>query len=273
MDLEYSSILSIIYFSVNIIFLGGLGLIVYKQGGHEVKSKTYLQDIWSQRKIYAPLLIHFYDTATDIGVIYNWYQLMQKEQNDPDVDYTSVDMTIFFWSGITFLSVYRVCLLCFAIWEWLINGEGVWYHALLVLCDLYIFTAVYESFSEAQGLITSNAEKRLKKIQKREEERRKLREQLEKDAAEYEYEDDDEEEEEEEQEFEEEAEDVEEEELEPATKQKWIQFGEAVTESMPQIVLQSVFIIRSANDPQLRKSGSNVFLILLSIMASLFSVA
>eukprot|EP01084_Bolivina_argentea_P020696 38481_1 len=99
--LKYSSILSIIYFSVNIILLSILAIVVYRQGGHtSVKSKTYFKDIWSQRKIYAPLIIHFYDTATDIGVLYNWYQLMYKEQNTPDFNYESVNMEIFFWTGI-----------------------------------------------------------------------------------------------------------------------------------------------------------------------------
>ncbi len=40
---------------------------------------------------------------------------------------------------------------------------------------------------------------------------------------------------------------------------------------LPQIFLQSVFIIRSANDIELRK-GSNIYLILLSTIASLFSI-
>eukprot|EP01083_Nonionella_stella_P172860 594503_1 len=78
---QYSSIVAIVYFSVNFVFLIGLGIIVYRQGGHSVKSKSYFKDLWNQRKIYAPLIIHFYDTATDIGVIYNWYILMQNEQN------------------------------------------------------------------------------------------------------------------------------------------------------------------------------------------------
>eukprot|EP01083_Nonionella_stella_P131736 400439_1 len=252
MDLEYSSILSIIYFSVNIIFLGGLGLIVYKQGGHEVKSKTYLQDIWSQRKIYAPLLIHFYDTATDIGVIYNWYQLMQIEQ-DPtkDVDYKSVDMEVFFWTGITFLIVYRFCLFCWCVLAWLFgdDDDGRWYHPLLVLCDLYIFATVYESFTNAKKIVIKNAKTRLhnlevlRQLQAKTKGVSKTKVKLDSLVD-----------------------------VEPVSKQYSVQFGEAILESMPQIVLQSVFMVRSANARGLNEE-SNVLLLMLSVIASLLSIS
>eukprot|EP01083_Nonionella_stella_P131734 400436_1 len=252
MDLEYSSILSIIYFSVNIIFLGGLGLIVYKQGGHEVKSKTYLQDIWSQRKIYAPLLIHFYDTATDIGVIYNWYQLMQIEQ-DPtkDVDYKSVDMEVFFWTGITFLIVYRFCLFCWCVLAWLFgdDDDGRWYHPLLVLCDLYIFATVYESFTNAKKIVIKNAKTRLhnlevlRQLQAKTKGVSKTKVKLDSLVD-----------------------------VEPVSKQYSVQFGEAILESMPQIVLQSVFMVRSANARGLNEE-SNVLLLMLSVIASLISIS
>eukprot|EP01084_Bolivina_argentea_P199633 341572_1 len=104
MALKYSTIVSIIYFSANIIFMFALAFYVYKTGNHSLKSKSYFKDIWSQRKIFLPLIIHFYDTATDIGVIYNWSELMRDEKT---VNYESVDMKTFFWCGITFLILYR----------------------------------------------------------------------------------------------------------------------------------------------------------------------
>eukprot|EP01083_Nonionella_stella_P074497 202118_1 len=182
MNLEYSSILSIIYFSINFISLVALGLIVYQQGGHKVRSKSYFKDIWNQRKIYFPLIIHFYDTATDIGVMYNWYQLMQIEQEDPDMDYTSVDMRSFFWSGVVFLAVYRVCTLCFTLWEWLVDGGGEWYYVLLVLCDLYIFVAVYESFLAAQGTISQNVKRRQANTQRKKREQEEAKRKREEEA-------------------------------------------------------------------------------------------
>eukprot|EP01084_Bolivina_argentea_P193809 332475_1 len=54
--------------------------------------------------------------------------------------------------------------------------------------------------------------------------------------------------------------------------QKFLQIGESVAESMPQIILQSVFIIRAANDETLSKE-TNLILMLASITASLFSIS
>eukprot|EP01083_Nonionella_stella_P172200 590198_1 len=234
---DYSSIVSIVYFSINIMFLIALAVLVYNQGGHKIKSKSYFKDVWNQRKIYAPLIIHFYDTATDIGVVYSWYHLMRDKN-----DYESVDMAVFFWTGVSFLAVYRFCLLCWALIDWLCEGSGEWWHVLLVIVDLYIFVAVYESFMGAQGIVTRNAEKRRKNAE------RKQKKQASQSV------------------------DNSEEEIEPAEKQFLIQLGEAISESMPQIVLQSVFVIRSANDKKLRK-GSNIYLIMLSVIASLLSIS
>eukprot|EP01083_Nonionella_stella_P146202 459500_1 len=233
---DYSSIVSIIYFSINIIFLISLAVIVYNQGGHKIKSKSYLKDIWMQRKIYAPLIIHFYDTATDIGVVYSWYHLMGN-------DYDSVDMVVFFWTGVSFLAVYRFCLLCWSFYDWLCNEHGKWYHVLLVLVDLYIFVTVYDSFIKAKDIISKNAERR--KNAGKNAENSTEQPHIKSDA---------------------------EQEIEPDEIQFFVQLAEAISESMPQIVLQSVFVIRSANDTGLRE-GSNKFLIMLSVIASLLSIS
>eukprot|EP01083_Nonionella_stella_P099069 278625_1 len=244
MAMEYSHIVSIVYFIINVAFTIALGFIVYKQGGHKIKSKSYLKDIWNQRKIYAPLIIHFYDTATDIGVLYYWYELKEDSH-----DYESVDMNIFFWSGVAFLIVYRLCLLGVTIFLWFSAGSGKWYHVLLVLCDLYIFVAVYESFEDAQEIIVENAEKRKEREEKRKgkQEATQARENTE-------------------------TEEDKEKEVEPSGFQIGLQLVETITESMPQIVLQAVFIIRAANDDML-KTESDVTLVVLSTIASLFSIS
>eukprot|EP01083_Nonionella_stella_P223828 797280_1 len=257
---DYSSIVSIIYFTINMIFLIALGVIVYNQGAHEIISKSYFKDIWNQRKIYAPIIIHFYDTATDIGVVYSWFVRMRDEH-----DYESVDMAVFFWTGISFLALYRLCLLCWTIYDW---SDAKWYHLLLILLDLYIFVTVYESFMDAQGIITENARKRrnntVKKLKQRSEKtteeeieptknaEKKLKQRAEKITKPVQF-------------------DVEEE-IEPAEKQFLVQLCEAIFESMPQIVLQSVFVIRSENETMLQ-NGSNIYLIMFSVIASLLSIS
>eukprot|EP01084_Bolivina_argentea_P055781 102200_1 len=59
--------------------------------------------------------------------------------------------------------------------------------------------------------------------------------------------------------------------VEPAEYQMLLQCGESVLESLPQIILQSVFIIRSGNDQKLK--AGNIVLIFLSVIASLLSIA
>eukprot|EP01083_Nonionella_stella_P202066 738583_1 len=264
---EYSTIVSIIYFTMNIIFMLALALYVYKSGNHKLKSTSYFKDIWNQRKIFWPLIIHFYDTATDIGVVYDWGESMEREKA-PNVNYGSVDMESFFWCGVTFLIVFRVGMLMFSVYKWRRN-EGEWWYILLVLVDLYIFVIVYESFQAAQGVITNNAAKRernkAKRKQKRHEEIDNLK-QLEQavDAGNISTV----------QPSEIKATLEKEDQVEPVNTQMLLQLCETVTESMPQIVLQSVFIIRSANETKLSEDGgSNLALLLFSVLASLFSIS
>ena len=57
--------------------------------------KDWLSRVWKRRGIYSPVLVHIYDTSTDIGVIIIWGQLAFKEKNsdDPDDDIPPIDMT------------------------------------------------------------------------------------------------------------------------------------------------------------------------------------
>merc|ERR1719461_1752392 len=51
-----------------------------------------------------------------------------------------------------------------------------------------------------------------------------------------------------------------------------VQFTESAFEAMPQVILQTAFIIRSYNDERLRENG-NSLLLLLSLIGSVVSVA
>ena len=161
---ETSTLISIIYFGANITLLLLLGYYVKKHGEYEsIKSKAFIKDIWSQRKIYAPLIVHFYDTATDIGVILYWYGLM-VEETDQGIDYESVNMKVFFWCGITFLLFYRLCTLIFVTASVCncdpFDIESDWYDVMLVVLDVYIFKTVYQSFKDANNTLGANAKRR-----------------------------------------------------------------------------------------------------------------
>eukprot|EP00484_Ammonia_sp_Unknown_P007800 CAMPEP_0197081032 /NCGR_PEP_ID=MMETSP1384-20130603/214431_1 /TAXON_ID=29189 /ORGANISM="Ammonia sp." /LENGTH=451 /DNA_ID=CAMNT_0042519923 /DNA_START=17 /DNA_END=1369 /DNA_ORIENTATION=+ len=264
-----STLISIVYFSANLLLLLALGYYVKRKGEYDtIRSTAFFKDIWSQRKIYAPLIVHFYDTATDIGVVYYWYTLMKDEQAGRN--YVSVDMEVFFWCGVSFLLFYRLCTLIGVIFLVYVHEPNfVWYDAVLALFDVYIFKTVYLSFKQAHDAMSKNAE-----IRKARAEQKKLEQQ--KQAVDPAH-------------ANETKQDPEApqpppakataavgtvKEIEPDDLQKILQIAESITESMPQIMLQSVFVIRSYNDVLLRYSDdNNLLLISLSILASLISIA
>ena len=151
-EIAPSTIVSIIYFSLYVILLIAVAYYVKTQNTHEkIVSKEYLYDVWSQRKIYVAVLVHFYDTATDIGVLINWYQLMHHELNGDN--YESVDMIAFFWTGVSIMIFYRICLLIGTCSVQCDDGEFRWYDYIFAVLDLYILKGVYESIIDAQDKI------------------------------------------------------------------------------------------------------------------------
>ena len=104
--METSTLITIVYFSASVFLLLMLAIWVYRTGEH-YEAKSFGKDVWAQRKIYAPIIVHFYDTATDIGVVYLFYQLMKEEQSGR-YDYESLDMEVMFWMGLAFLILYSV---------------------------------------------------------------------------------------------------------------------------------------------------------------------
>eukprot|EP01084_Bolivina_argentea_P215908 366660_1 len=286
---DASTLISTIYFTANIVLLLFLAYYVKRKGEYEsIKSKAFIKDIWSQRRIYAPLIVHFYDTATDIGVVYYWYTLMTDE-----IDYESVNMHVFFWCGVSFLLLYRLLTLFFVILDVLcnINLDSDWYDIILVLCDLYIFKAVYNSFQQANDKLQKNTKLRKEKIARKIMLQVKTNTQTQKNSVDKHEDlieiisDTEKKEETNENKLEEikpgkiinDTEKKEEtnenklEEIEPGKIQFLLLLGESITESMPQIMLQSVFIIRAQNDSQI--ANGDILLISLSIIASIFSIS
>lgn len=49
---------------------------------------------------------HFLDTATDIGLLFEWYDLMQRQKKDSTVE-PALDMQSMFYSSLTVVLWYR----------------------------------------------------------------------------------------------------------------------------------------------------------------------
>eukprot|EP01083_Nonionella_stella_P035884 97872_1 len=219
--IDTSTIISIVYFSANILLLIILALYVQRTSEHlSIKSKAFIKYVWGLRKIFGPIIVYFYDTATDFGVVYYWYTLMKHEQQYGASYYETVDMEIFFWCGIAFLLFYRFVALLFAVSE--LGGcshimvDVVWYDMIFVVLDVYVFKTIYQSFKQAQA---NDADK----------------------------------------------------DIEIHENQLLLQTCEACAESMPQIILQSVFLLRSANEENIEQT--DIILVLFSIIASLISIS
>lgn len=109
---EFSgSILALIYGGVYfllILILAAYILRVSKQHGDNLSPLKFLTILWQMRGVFGPIIVHLYDTATDIGVLYEWYFLWQREKDGDDI--RSLDMETLFWTAIAILCLYRFIL-------------------------------------------------------------------------------------------------------------------------------------------------------------------
>eukprot|EP01083_Nonionella_stella_P096916 272462_1 len=213
LDLEdLPTIATIVYFSLYSSMLIGLGYYVHKTE-ETTSKKSFLKAMWKKKSIYGQILVHLYDTATDIGVLIQW-GYMAKSESDGTYDVTSLNMVYLFWISISFLIVYRLASIVIAYKSAKADGQtarGIICDSCLGLIDMYVIKAVY-------GAIKRNAP-------------------------------------------------------EPTLKQKMIQLTESIFESLPQVVLQSVFIIRIQNDSKYGGDSRAIWLVGLSLLASLGSIA
>ena len=152
--------ISIVYFSLNVLLLFAVAFIVYRHGNYDkIVSKSFLKDAWSQRKIYSAILVHFYDTATDIGVLVFWHGVMQNEIDGIE-DYEDIDMRVYFWAGIAALILYRIAVIIVALRARNVPYMGFddwkWWHMILIALDLYILLAVRKSIKEAEEATQKN---------------------------------------------------------------------------------------------------------------------
>eukprot|EP01083_Nonionella_stella_P013562 38169_1 len=198
---------TIVYFCLYTVLILLISLYIHKKETPENR-KAFIKAIWDRKSIYGQILVHVYDTATDIGVLIAWYLLA----ND-DIDYKSIDMHIMFWTAIGFQIGYRLFSCCFAGASSLLDDQNFMLipDMCLGLLDMYILKTVYLS---------------LKLDYK-----------------------------------------------EPTARQKAIQLMESIFESLPQVVLQSVFIIRSVNDDRITEKSDSVTLVGVSLIASVFSIS
>ena len=112
-ELTASDIGTVLYLSVYLVFLFILIIISYKPGQ---SCSKWIKLVWKKRAVYSPLIVQFYDQATDFGVLILWYQLMEQENNNK-FEVSHINMTLFFVLSIVFIALYRFIVIgsaCFS---------------------------------------------------------------------------------------------------------------------------------------------------------------
>ena len=276
--------ITIVYGSCHLLISLGVAILIYvtsRRAEERLSFAKFLVRVWKLRGVFTPLIIHIYDTSTDIGVLYEWYFLAQKEKKGENIK--SLDMQLLFWVAMGCMLFYRFLLGCFGIFY---ANEQKWFESIfkcncnencnkihhgtcckiLFRClvgfvgsalELGVFATIYYEQKEIWGKWKKKSKKMT--IDK---ECKDIEDNTTKNRNNNGYSDSDSDGEIE---------------FGAGDNQKLLQFGEGVFESLPEAIMQSVFILRSYNDPDLNNNeeGDSAFLLLLSLSigASILSIA
>lgn len=147
MAIAVSAVVVAVWFLLNTSILLCVGFYVYKK---KSKSITFFLDFWSMRRIYASLIIVFLDQASDIGVLINWFTLLQDEADG--IDYKSINMYTFFWPLLSFFLLYQIIAMFSAC------DSTVLWDIPLSIFQLYPFKVSYLSLMASYDVMEQNKE-------------------------------------------------------------------------------------------------------------------
>ena len=333
-------IVTALYGSTHVLVALVLAVVIFmtaRMDGEKLKVRHFFYRLWRMRSVYTPLIIHIYDTSTDIGVIYEWYLLARRERRGKNVE--SLDMEGLFWAATGCMIAYRGLLglggagvVAFYIWEEYspmdkitsqlekyvtFSRSGCLMRCVIILTvflimtvimlppmlvgfiigclELGIFLAIWfeqrdlikeqrTSLALAERIAKETALKAAqdKEDQEKAEAQKKIGTKEEETEEQIKIKKEKEMQEKEEKELEDAEDQATQKYLhqlrnthvqQAGPLQKAMQLGEAVLESLPEVIMQSVFMIRSLNDEYLTEIESDIFwLIIISIIASILSI-
>ena len=148
---KWSTYAAVVYFSLYAVLVIMLSIHIHKTENYDSISKL-LPAVWAKRAIYGQILVHLYDTATDIGVLVEWGILAYD-----DTDYYSIDMRTMFFASIGFLIFYRLISILLATIRSTQEAESSWElfgDCCLGLVDMYIIKTVYQSLKKGDNEVT-----------------------------------------------------------------------------------------------------------------------
>eukprot|EP01084_Bolivina_argentea_P063390 115757_1 len=112
----------IVYASTYLFLVIAIGVLVYFKRKKRSrisaadKDRSYIETVWFAREIYAAVIVHLYDQATDVAIMVQWGRFLDEELSGTR-DLESVNMLSFFVPGVGFIILYRVITMIFAIYE------------------------------------------------------------------------------------------------------------------------------------------------------------
>jgi len=135
MALDAQYIVLTVYASVYVLIVILIGIYVYWQrnykdkptlsgnASHQSNQKlekyrpdTYFEAVWLAREIYTAAVVHIYDQCTDIAVMVQWGGLLYQEKILGE-NVKNVDMYSFFLPGLLFIVLYRVISMFFIVYN------------------------------------------------------------------------------------------------------------------------------------------------------------
>lgn len=125
-----------------------LAYCAHKKADYD-EDKSFCSSIWDKRAIFSQILLHLFDTATDLGVLIDWGILAQKESDGQEIE--SIDMGALFLTAITFLILYRLISTITAFISGCRNGKsflGIILDGFLGLLDMYVLKTVYKAIKD-----------------------------------------------------------------------------------------------------------------------------
>jgi len=142
-DIGVAAVVGFLYFTLNTL---GLLAVAYYCFVHVSTSDAFLAYYWKRKSIFISLMVVFLDAATDLTVLITWYDLVEVEDDLAEVNdgegFDSVNMKTFFWPLLGFWAMYQVILAMMQC-----DSHHLW-DMPLVICQLYPFRAAYLSLQQ-----------------------------------------------------------------------------------------------------------------------------
>eukprot|EP01084_Bolivina_argentea_P191402 328774_1 len=140
-----STIGFVIYLSITVLLVFVLSIRAYNISKWK-DTTSFIKAVISMKSIYGTVLVHLYDTSTDVAILISWSILAYNEVTGKK-NYENVNMLSFLVPSIFLIFTYRIAYA--TIHRNIFRGTG-WYSKcdmILILLDLYIFVLVYHQFS------------------------------------------------------------------------------------------------------------------------------